>query len=84
MEIMLDEQSVFSKFGRAFLLNQADAHFAGWLMCPVCKKETRHYTKDTHESPISKIRRIWCEECRVVQMQFKQTNGKWEVWDKGG
>jgi len=28
-------------------MNQADAHFAGWLMCPVCKKETRHYTKDT-------------------------------------
>ena len=47
-------------------------------MCPVCKKETRHYTKDTHESSVSKMRRIWCEDCRVVQMQFKQTNGKWE------
>jgi hypothetical protein len=23
-------------------------------------------------------RRIWCEDCRVVQMQFKQTNGKLE------
>jgi hypothetical protein len=55
-------------------MNQADAHFAGWLMCPVCKKETRHYTKDTHENPVSKIRRICCEDCRVVQMQFKQTN----------
>ena len=54
-------------------MNQADAHFAGWLMCPVCKKETRHYTKDTHDSPVSKMRRIWCEDCRVVQMQFKQT-----------
>ena len=43
----------------------------------VCKKETRHYTKDTHESPVSKTRRIWCEDCRVVQMQFKQTDGKW-------
>jgi len=59
-------------------MNQADAHFAGWLLCPVCKKETRHYTKDTHDSPVSKMRRIWCENCRVVQMQFKQTNGKWE------
>ena len=59
-------------------MNQADAHFAGWLMCPVCKKETRHYTKDTHESPVSKMRRIWCEDCRVGKMQFKQTNGKWE------
>ena len=59
------------------MLNQADAHFAGWLMCPVCKKETRHYTKDTHDSPVSKMRRIWCENCRVVQMQFKQTSGKW-------
>ena len=55
------------------LLNQADAHFARWLMCPVCKKETRHYTKDTHDSPVLKVRRIWCEDCRVVQMQFKQT-----------
>jgi hypothetical protein len=54
-------------------MNQADAHFAGWLMCPVYKKETRHYTKDTHESPVSKMRRIWCENCHVVQMQFKQT-----------
>jgi hypothetical protein len=27
-------------------------------VCPVCKKETRHYTKDTHESPVSKTRRI--------------------------
>ena len=60
------------------LLNQTDAHFAGWIVCLVCKKETRHYTKDTHDSPVSKIRRIWCEDCRVVQMQFKQTNGKWE------
>jgi hypothetical protein len=59
-------------------MNQADAHFAGWLMCPVRKKETRHYTKDMHESPVSKTRRIWCEDCRGVQMQFKQTNGKWE------
>ena len=59
-------------------MNQADAHFAGWLICPVCKKETRHYTKDTHQSPVSKMRRIWCEDCRVVQMQFKQDNGKWE------
>jgi hypothetical protein len=33
-------------------MNQADAHFAGWLVCPVCRKETRHYTKDTHESPV--------------------------------
>jgi hypothetical protein len=30
-------------------MNQADAHFAGWLLCPVCKKATRHYTKDTHD-----------------------------------
>ena len=59
-------------------MNQADAHFAGWLVCPVCKKETRHYTKDTHDSPVSKMRRIWCEDCRVVQMQFKQTTGMWE------
>ena len=59
-------------------MNQADAHFARWLMCPVCKRETRHYTKDTHDSFVSKTRRIWCEDCRVVQMQFKQTNGKWE------
>jgi len=28
-------------------MNQTDAHFAGWLMCLVCKKETHHYTK-TH------------------------------------
>lgn len=35
-------------------------------------------TTKTHESPVSKIRRIWCENCRVVQMQFKQTNSKWE------
>jgi hypothetical protein len=27
---------------------------------------------------VSKMRRIWCEDCRVVQMQFKQANGKWE------
>ena len=60
-----------------FLLNQAAAHFAGWIMCLVYKKETRHYTKDTHESPVSKMRRIWCDVCRVVQMQFKQTNGNW-------
>ena len=59
-------------------MNQADAHFAGWLVCPVCKKETRHYTKDTHDNPVSKMRRIWCENCRMVQMQFKQTNSKWE------
>jgi len=26
-------------------------------------------------SPVSKMRRIWCYDCRVVQMQFKQTNG---------
>ena len=44
----------------------------------VLMSETRHYTKDTHESPISKTRRIWCEDCRVVQMQFKQSSGKWE------
>ena len=48
-------------------MNQSDAHFAGWLMCPVCKKETRHYTKDTHDSPVAKMRLIWCEDCRVVQ-----------------
>jgi hypothetical protein len=60
------------------LLTQADAHFAGWLKCPVCTKETRHYTKDTHENPVSKMRRIWCERCRMVQMQFKQTNSKGE------
>jgi len=78
LEIMLDEHAVFSSMGSTIFLNQADAHFAGWLVCPVCKKETRHYTKDTHESPVSKIRRIWCENCRVVQMQFKQTDGKWE------
>src|SRR5665647_623321 len=42
-------------------MNQADAHFAGLLVCPVCRKETRHYTKDTHDSPVSKIRRIWCD-----------------------
>jgi hypothetical protein len=41
------------------LLTQAYANFAGWLVCPVYKKETRHYTKDTHESPVSKMRRIW-------------------------
>jgi hypothetical protein len=66
------------KLGDYVNMNQADAHFAGWLMRPVCKKETRHYTKDTHDSPISKMRRIWCEDCRVVQMQFKQTDGKWK------
>ena len=38
----------------------------------------RYYTKNTHDSPVSKMRRIRCEDCRVVQMQFKQTNGKWE------
>jgi hypothetical protein len=27
---------------------------------------------------VFKLRRIWCEDCRVVQMQFKQANGKWE------
>jgi hypothetical protein len=59
------------------LLTQADAPFAGWLMRPVCKKETRHYTKDTHDSPVSKVRRIWCEDCRAVQMQFKQSSEKW-------
>jgi hypothetical protein len=59
------------------LLTQADAHFAGWLVCPVFKKETRHYTKDTHDSSVSKMRRIWCEDCHVVQMQFKQSSGKW-------
>jgi hypothetical protein len=72
-----DEQAVFSNMGRA-RLNQADAHFTGLLMCPVCKKETRHYIKDTHESPVAKISRIWCEDCRVVQMQFRQSCGKWE------
>jgi hypothetical protein len=29
-----------------------------------------HCTKDTHESPVSRTRRIWCEDCRVVMMQF--------------
>jgi len=53
-------------------------NFGGWLVCPVCKRETRHCTKDTHDSPVSKMRRIWCEDCRVVQMQFNQTNSKWE------
>jgi len=28
-------------------MNQTDAHFAGWLLCPDRKKETCHYTK-TH------------------------------------
>ncbi len=51
---------------------QADAHFAGWLQCPVCKRETRHCTIDTYESPVSKMRRIWCENCRVVQIQLKK------------
>ena len=51
-----------------FLLNQADAYFAGLLVCPVCKSETRHYTKDTHDIPVSKMCRIWCEGGRVVQM----------------
>ena len=46
------------------------------LLCSVNRKEIRHYTKDTHESAVAKMRRIWCEDCRVVQMQFKQTNGK--------
>ena len=80
LEIMLDEHAVFSSMGMGstIFLNQADAHFAGWLVCPVCKKETRHYTKDTHGSPVSKMRRIWCEDCSVIQRHFKQTNNKWE------
>jgi hypothetical protein len=78
LETTLGEQTVLRKNGEAIPLNQADAHFAGWLICPVCKIETRHYTKETHESLVAKIRRIWSEDCRVVQMQFEQTNGKWE------
>ena len=39
---------------------------------------TCHYTKNITIILFLKIRRIWCEDCRVVQMQFKQTNGKWE------
>ena len=34
--------------------------------------ETRHYTKDTHDSPVSKMRRIWCEDCRVVVMHLSE------------
>ena len=46
-------------------------------MCPVCKKETRHCTKDTQERPVSKMRRIWCEDCRARAVSF--TLGKSET-----
>jgi hypothetical protein len=32
-------------------------------MYPLCKKETRHYTKDSQDSPFMNIRRIWFEDC---------------------
>jgi len=60
------------------LLTRADAHFAGWLVCPVCKKRNSSLHQRHHDFPVSKMRRIWCEDCRVVQMQFKQSSGKWE------
>ena len=42
------------------------------------KNYTRNYTKDKHKNLFVNMRMIWCENCRVVKMQFKQTNGKWE------
>lgn len=56
--------------------SQAGAHFAGWLQCPVCRKETRHYM--TYTNGYARQRRVWCEECKVVRMQFKQKDGKWK------
>ena len=78
-EFVEDQKKLGDYVDGGFLFNQADAHFADWLRCPVCKKETRHYTKDTHDSPVAKMRLIWCEDCRVVQMQFKQTGNGNEV-----
>ena len=59
-------------------MTNGGANFAVRRMCPVCKKETRQYTKDFRDGSGMKSRVIWCEECRVLMKQFKQTNGKWE------
>ncbi len=58
---------------KPLLWNKSEAYFVGWFVCPVCKKEPLHFTKDMHDIPVSNMHRILCDDCRVVQMQFKQT-----------
>jgi len=54
----------------------SNCSFVDWLPCPVCHVETRHYTKDAYN--YAKMRRVWCEKCRVVRVQLKNSNDKWE------
>lgn len=42
--------------------------FVGFLYCPVCKVETRHYAL-THN--FESYRSIFCDICRVVRLQKK-------------
>ena len=44
--------------------------------CPVCKKETRHFAVDAAR-PAEFLREIYCSECRVLRVQFRQSDGSW-------
>lgn len=44
--------------------------FVGFLPCVVCKEDTRHYTH-IQNTRFVVYRRIWCEICKVLKMQFK-------------
>jgi hypothetical protein len=54
-------------------IKEASLQFSTPLYLPPGQKSAAY-----QDTSVAKVRRIWCEDCRVVQMQFKQKNGKWE------
>jgi hypothetical protein len=58
-------------------------NFLDFSPCLVCKDNkgnpqmTRHYTLDK-PSKAARIRKVYCEVCRTVSVQFRSKNGDWE------
>jgi hypothetical protein len=50
------------------------------LNCLVCYEGNSPLHQRYPVDPVSKMRLICGEDCPVVQMQFRQTNGKWELY----
>lgn len=51
--------------------------FVGYIPCPVCEKETRHYAHNGTSHPRTGTARfIYCDECKVVRRQtYSYTEG---------
>jgi hypothetical protein len=56
--------------------NHQYSYYVDFLDCPVCKMKHHHYSM-SKISPISRVRQIYCEVCRVVRYQFRQGDGSW-------